>query len=53
MKSLQCLDVKILMDKMQCDVLEHFTDGKLSKFAGELVGNNSFILEISRHHLEA
>ena len=52
-KSLQCLDVKILMDEMQRDVLEHFTDGKLSKFASELFGNNSLILKIAKHHLEA
>ena len=35
MKSLQCIDSKILVDEMQRDVLEHFTDGNLGKFARE------------------
>ena len=35
MKSLQCIDSKILVDEMQHDVLEHFTDGNLGKFARE------------------
>ena len=52
-KSLQCLDVKILLDEIQRDVSEHFTDGKLSKFASELLESERIIVEIARHHLEA
>ena len=44
MKFLQCIDSKILVDEMQRDVLEHFTDGNLGKFARELFENGLCIL---------
>lgn len=52
MKSLQCLDPKILVNEMQRDVLEHFADGNLGKFASELFENDEPMLEIARHHRE-
>ena len=52
MKSLQCIDSKILVDEMQRDVLEPFTDGNLGKFARELFENDEPMLEIARHHRE-
>ena len=50
MKSLQCLNLKILVNEMQHDVVEHFADGNLGKFASELFKNDEPMLEIARHH---
>ena len=47
MKSLQCLDPTILVNEMQRDVLEHFADGNLGKFASKLFENDEPMLEIS------
>ena len=53
MESLQCLYPKILVNEMQRDVAEHFSDCNLSKFANELFENDELMLEIARHHREA
>jgi len=53
MKFLHCLDAKILVEEMQRDIMEHFADGKLNKFASELLENDKFMLEIATHHREA
>ena len=49
-ESLQCLYPKILVNEMQRDVAEHFSDGNHSKFASELFDNNEPMLETARHH---
>ena len=52
-KFLQSLDPKILVTKMQCDVLEHFSDGPLAKFASDLFENDDPMLEIARYHQDS
>ena len=47
MESLQCLHQKILVNEMQRDVAEHFSDCNLSKFASELFENDEPMLEIA------
>ena len=49
-ESLQCLYLKMLVNEMQRDVAEHFSDGNHSKFASELFENDKPMLEIARHH---
>ena len=49
-ESLQCLYPKILVNEMQRDVAEHFSDGNHSKFASELFNNNEPMLETAQHH---
>ena len=52
MESLQCLNPKILVNEIHRDVIEHFADSNLSKFASELFENDEPMLEIARHHRE-
>ena len=40
-ESLQCLYPKILVNEMQRDIAEHFSDGNHSKFASELFDNDT------------
>ena len=47
MESLQYLHPKILVNEMQCDVAEHYSDCNLSKFASELFENDEPMLEIA------
>ena len=52
-KFFQCLDPKILVSEMQRDVLEHFSDCNLAKFASELFENDEPMLEIARYHRDS